>query len=310
MNKNLIRQQLTKTFLSEEKPQSLTATEKIQKDEKDVNDEYYDEVEGKMKSYDKSSKEEDANSIKPKKFNYSDDQTEYHDDMEIRNGMEMLQYDGEVSEEFKDRNDMYVGGDSKTGNKTYTGKWNPETGEGNGNTEPVWGASNADFGKELAAIIKRSAKKRDNAITPIFQMGDDVELKPENTKTVGDSRKVALEGIKRLNYKKEFNGIDNAKKLIPESYKVDNKVFEMTDGNEKYRFRWEGSLQEGEAITLRATEQTSINEDISKMKRLMGFKTEDTLGRLTKDERLNENVTFSEIWDKTKSILKETKNNQ
>ena len=36
--------------------------------------------------------------------------------------------------------------------------------------------------------------------------------------------------MKRLKFKQEFKGVGNALKLIPESYKVDNKVFEMTDG--------------------------------------------------------------------------------
>lgn len=305
MNKELIKQHLTKTFLSEEKPKSLTDTEKIQKDEKNVNDEYYDEVEGKMKSYDKSSKNEDADSIEPKKFNYDDSQMEYHDEMEIRNGMEMLQYDGDVTDEFRDRNEMYIAGDSRTGNKTYTGKWNPETGEGNGNTESVWGASSDDFGKQLAAIIKKSSKKRDDANIPIAQMGDDIEVLPKGTKTLGDKRKIALEGIKRLNYKKQFNGIDNAINLIPESYKIDNRVFEMSDGEENYRFRWEGSLNEGQAIILKSTTQTLVNEDINKMKHLMNFNSKETLGRLNKDERLSENSTFGDIWDKTKKLLKE-----
>ena len=45
--------------------------------------------------------------------------------------------------------------------------------------------------------------------------------------------------MKRLTFKKPFNGVNNALNLIPESYRVDNKVFEMTDGEESYRVRWE-----------------------------------------------------------------------
>ena len=50
--------------------------------------------------------------------------------------------------------------------------------------------------------------------------------------------------MKRLKFKKPFNGMDNAKKLIPESYKIDGNEFEVTDGIESYRVRWDGSLTE------------------------------------------------------------------
>jgi hypothetical protein len=38
--------------------------------------------------------------------------------------------------------------------------------------------------------------------------------------------------MKRLKFNKEFNGVGNALKMIPESYRTDNKEFEMTDGVE------------------------------------------------------------------------------
>jgi hypothetical protein len=84
--------------------------------------------------------------------------------------------------------------------------------------------------------------------------------------------------MKRLKFKKEFNGVGNALKMIPESYRVDNKVFEMTDGVENYKIRWEGSLTEGKAVVLMASDKNLVNEDMQKMKHLMGYKSQENIG--------------------------------
>ena len=111
--------------------------------------------------------------------------------------------------------------------------------------------------------------------------------------------------MKRLRFKKPFNGVHNALKLIPEGYKVDNKTFEMTDGDETYKIRWEGGLNEGQAIILQAESATLVAEDVQKMKHLMGYESNKTLGNLKGSERINENESFNDIWNKTKSLIKE-----
>ena len=54
--------------------------------------------------------------------------------------------------------------------------------------------------------------------------------------------------MKRLKLNKPFNGLGKALTLIPEYNRVDDNVSELTDGNENYRIRWEGSLNEGEWV--------------------------------------------------------------
>ena len=110
------------------------------------------------------------------------------------------------------------------------------------------------------------------------------------------------EGMKRLRFKTPFTGVENALRLIPESYKVDNKTFQMTDGNEKYEIRWEGNITEGSAIILKASDKVLMNEDMQKMKHLMQYNSKDTLGNLRGKERINENKVFNDVWNKTKSI--------
>jgi len=76
----------------------------------------------------------------------------------------------------------------------------------------------------------------------------------------------------------------------------------MTDGNESYEIRWEGSINEGKAYILKASDKTLMNEDMQRMKELFNFKSQDTLGNLKGSERLNENKQFDTIWNKTKNI--------
>ena len=108
--------------------------------------------------------------------------------------------------------------------------------------------------------------------------------------------------MKRLKFKKPFNGVDTALKVIPESYKVDNRVFELTDGNEHYSVRWEGSLNEGKAVVLSSFHQEALNEDVAKIKHLMGFKSQDTLGNLKGGQRLTEDNTFFDMLNKSKAL--------
>jgi hypothetical protein len=111
--------------------------------------------------------------------------------------------------------------------------------------------------------------------------------------------------MKRLKFKKPFNGIETALKVIPESYKVDNKVFEMTDGNENYKIRWEGSLTEGKAVVLTAYDKTLVKEDMDKIKHLMGFKSQETLGNLKGKQRIEENNIFADMLKKTRTLMTE-----
>ena len=112
--------------------------------------------------------------------------------------------------------------------------------------------------------------------------------------------------MKRLRFKNECKGLGNALKLIPEAYKVDNKIFEMTDGNETYKIRWEGGLSEGKAIVLTAADKNLVNEDITRMKQLFGYKSQDTLGLVKGNARIDENKAFSDVWSKTRALMTES----
>jgi hypothetical protein len=304
MESNKLKQ-LLRGLVNEEAVPGIDNTKRVNDESKKFNDEYQKEVESKMKDYESnvSSEEDETTDIK---YSADDKQKEYHDEMEILNGQESVTYDQEPSDRFKERAEMSLKGDTKMGNKVHTGKWNPETGEGNGNTESTWGASDDKFGEKLVDRMKSSNKKRNDATKAITQFGDDIELGQPTEKT---DKKIAIKentGMKRLRFKKPFNGEDNALQLIPEHYKVDDKVFEMTDGNETYKVRWEGTLTEGEAVVLESENAKLIQESRDKVFKLMNFDTKKAMGTRKGKDRVEENKKFSDFMGKAKSLIKES----
>jgi hypothetical protein len=296
--------------LHEEKVPGVSVTKKVQDEEEKVNKNAQKEIKKELDAYDQASGGKAKDDITPPKRDLTDDEEDTRQYVEKRGGMNDLEYDGEVGDQFKDRQEMAIAGDSKMGNKTYTG-------EENGNTEPVWGASDAEFGQKLIDQTKKSKELKDKATKPMVQFGDDIEM--TDGKTRGQSRKVAVESkndnketikesnkMKRLKFKKPFNGMEKAIELIPEHYKTDDKVFEMTDGNETYKVRWEGSLTEGKAVVLQGSNKMFVNEEMEKIKHLFNYKSSDTLGIVKGDARIDENKKFGDIWDKTKNLLTES----
>lgn len=278
--------------IKEENIPGLKVTKKSQTDSAKSNKNYYKDTSKKMGDYDKHSKQEDKDGIDPVKHNYDDSTQEYHDQMEIMNGQEMINYQS-TDDKFRERSLDAIEGSSKMGN-------NPEW--ANVVTDDQAGFTGPKFGKKLAEKIRQSIKKRNSETEKVKFFGD----YPYDTEKTSKNYAFENKGnMKRLKFKKPFNGIKNAVKLIPENYRINNKVFEITDGNEKYRLRWEGDNKKGKVVVLLAQNKDLINEDVNKMKHLMGYKSHKTLGNLKNNERLTENNIFNNLLNKSKKILKE-----
>jgi hypothetical protein len=298
------------------------------------------DMQDNLKDYDKSVKKqaEGTKDMPQNKFNYNDDNEQtYHQQMEDMNGQEMVEYDRKPNEMYSKRAEEAIAGSSTMGNNP---EWANVVPKQQGFTGPEFGKnlvkaikashkkrvdatdSLISFGDDIETVPKNYApmsrfsalnenedKKDDpDDMEDTDASGDDYEktnreIALENKKENNNTKQTQKESMKRLKFKQEFNGVGNALKMIPESYRVDNKVFEMTDGNESYTMRWEGTLSEGRATVLTASDKTMINEDMQKMKHLMGYKSEDTLGLVKGKSRIEENATFGKIWDKTKLLM-------
>lgn len=305
MDKNIIKKQLAQKFLSEVTTPAISLNNKIKKDNSKINKSgVSSEAKDSLDYNDSLKQDKETSKMAPNKFNYGSAEEEaYHGEMEIMNGQEMVQYDNEPDEMFKKRAKEAIEGSSKMGN-------NPEW----ANVVPKQqGFEGPEFGKNLVKRIKASVDKRNNQTPTTKMYGDDWETtkslgaKPRAIQENNNNNKPQIkESMKRLRFKNEFKGLGNALKLIPEAYKVDNKVFEMTDGNESYKIRWEGNLSEGKAIILTASDKNLVNEDINKMKHLFGYKSQDTLGLLKGNARLDENKVFADIWSKSRALMTES----
>lgn len=367
MDKNIIKNYL-KSFVSEAVSPTPATTpaiklaKKIGKENEKENKAGLKAIAKDMESYEKPLTTADPNQkeMAPNKYDYNGNtEKDYHDQMEIMNGQEMIQYDRKPTSRFAERAIEAIEGSSNMGN-------NPEW----ANVYPKQqGFTGPEFGKNLVKKVKASEKKRSQQTPTSKMFGDDWEVvedkshksyafesvedktkcpvcdkskseckctdkekgahamkgldadyekdsratkygtNPELDENKNKNKTQIKESMKRLRFKNEFNGVGNALKLIPESYKVDEKVFEMTDGNESYRIRWEGSINEGKAVVLMASDSKLVNEDMQKMKRLMGYKSQETIGTLKGQERINENTKFNDIWNKTKQLMNEVEDN-
>ena len=313
MDKNIIKKHLVNKFVNEAETPGISVTDAAKKASEKINKQAIKDVDKNLKSYEKNLNKGMEVTDVNNKFNYNGDkEKEYHDQMEIMNGQEMIKYDSMPEKGFSERAVEAIEGSSRMGN-------NPEWANV---VEKQKGFQGPEFGKNLVKNIKASAKKRGEETPAVELRGKDIQELPTEMKGDNGSKPVAVskgvvpskkvnesndnktpqikETMKRLKFKNPFNGVGNALKLIPEAYRVDNKIFEMTDGNESYKIRWEGSLNEGKAVVLTAADQKLVNEDIKRMKALFGYKSQDTLGLVKGNARIDENKVFGDIWNKTK----------
>ena len=276
-------------IIKEEEAFTLKITKSVQKDTGKFNDDYYKEVTKKFKEYNEPLKAtEKENSDAVVKYQNDDDAQEYVELANYNQGSIInLIPDNNPGEDWLEKQRQAITGEkSIQGNSVdYSNVYQEEP-----------GFKGKKANQEIYDNNKKYRKKTANAIK---SMGiGDVQL-PAHQFESENKKQVKM---KRLRFKKPFTGVENALRLIPESYKVDNKTFQMTDGNEKYEIRWEGNINEGRAIILKASDKVLMNEDMQKMKHLMQYNSKDTLGNLRGKERINENKVFNDVWNKTKSI--------
>jgi len=318
----------------------INVTKAVTKKSGEVNKAGVKAIAKDVTSYEKNVKsDKDSGKMATNKFNYNGDkEKQYHDKMEIENGTEMNEYDRDPNKEFKDRAKEALEGSQRMGNKGGKDMGNAEASQGSssddfGKTKLKNAEDSAEerakatddilsFGDVIMknpnpskSMRKHSAYTNEGAEASASRdieggkpYGDadryDFENSDEAKEDNKDNNKPKIkESMKRLKFKKEFNGVGNALNMIPESYRTDNKQFEMTDGNETYTIRWEGTLSEGRAVVLTASDKKMVNEDMQKMKHLWGYKSQETLGLVKGNDRINENAVFGNIWNKSKALL-------
>lgn len=251
MTKKDILNKIKRTILGEDSTPGITVTKKVQKSEKDFSDEYYKETDKKFKNYLGIKKDD----FKDPKVNADEEQEKSYGG----SGMEGLTYDNEgteVAKQFEKRNDDL----NKPSKDYYLTK---------------------DEVNDVYSKLKGKAKNY-NSDKKKFQNTKPVRAVEANVQSEST--------IKRLTYKTEFTNDTTALKLIPENFKKDNLVFEMTDGNKLLKVRWEGGKEYGKAVVLLSKDKKKINEELDRMHKLFEYNSRESFGKtnlLTEEKQFN-----------------------
>ena len=98
--------------------------------------------------------------------------------------------------------------------------------------------------------------------------------------------------MKRLKFNKQFKDSKDMLSRIPSKYKSDDIVFEMFDGENKYKVRWEGNSKTGVGVILEHRNEVKEQEEFNRMMFLSEY---DTMERNTKVSEMNEHDIFKSM---------------
>ena len=280
MEKKFLTKNTKVTIKEEAAPNGLKTYEKIHKEDAEINNDALKEIGKKLEDYYGDELKELDPILKVDREQEKTGDVDVYDVEALGTGMQALKYDDEGSETFKtmvkrmeDLND--------------TSEYDKEFGtkDGFGETD--------DKDETYEKLEKASDEYKKN------KYGEpNPEIATPRVRVQTESKK---DKMKRLNFKNEFTTIEEVKELIPESYKVDDHTFLMTDGNQVYKFRWDESLKEATVLNYKNTKQ--INESVDKMKRLYDFEYGDTNTKT--NNYVEENNTFKNLMEsiKDKNLL-------
>ena len=269
---------------AEAAPIGLVNTEKVQKEDKKENEDYQKEVGKKMDDYVKDMGNED---FVPPASRLTQKQEEYIETHRGGNNMQ-LEYETEPSEAFKERLAKNVPyGDLEDKGNVYD-NIGVRKFKANDTQEKMEKAAKevARQKGEIDGIYDETGKGIKYADQPVTK---DNKKSTENNNVA----RLALKEnkMKVLKYKKEFIDESHAISLIPNSYKVDEHIFEMTDGNLTVKVKWEGDKNDGEAYILNAKNETILSEQMNRMKELFGYTSAEKHDK-RKNVTLNEEQYF------------------
>jgi hypothetical protein len=224
-----------KKIIKEEVHIAMGTIKNILNKDKEFNEDYYENVGKKFEEYYKDLKD-DSKEL-DNKYEMTDEEKEIHDLYEIRNGLEMIEYDNEPSEKFKERAKEAIVGSSKMGNPKETG------GKG-------FKPSSVDENEKIFKDALKSKKKRDEAKLNYISMGDDIEM-INGGKGRKNKRKLAFESEE---YEEKLKGgyADNmTPEDIAEKHGVDvDKIYKQLEKGIKIEMEHTNSKDVAREIAL------------------------------------------------------------
>jgi hypothetical protein len=145
--------------------------------------------------------------------------------------------------------------------------------------------------KMIDGVKKRDSSKANNPFNRLTQSGSDIEYtQKRNQSDYRPTKKTAIQEntIKRLSFKREFESTKDMLERIPSNYKSHEKIFEMFDGNNKYKVRWEGNSINGTGVILEQHSEAKENRMYDMFDKLVN----NGLNEGYNSSELNENNIF------------------
>lgn len=240
---------------------------KVHKDAEKEENEYFDDVEKKMKDFQKTSESEPSQigeAFEPPKVNRKDNQLEEEDVYDIEAlgpGMLALKYDNEgtpVHKKFEERMED-MNGDDLTYKKlkAYSEKY----------LKHKYEKPSEYHQTPKVRVTNESKDNEGKKVVKVKQNGD-------KSYGVGYSDVIKENIFKVKNTIKSREQVINLVNKLPKRVRVNETEFAVTDGENYYKLIWEGQ-EDGEAIIINEMNSSVVTETINKMKNLWDFKSSD-----------------------------------
>lgn len=154
--------------------------------------------------------------------------------------------------------------------------------------------------KMIDQAKKRTKAKGNNPFNYATRSGSDIEFFRDGKSKYNPSKKTAMQEntIKRLSFKREFESTKDMLERIPSNYKNHEKIFEMFDGNNKYKVRWEGNSINGTGVILEHYSEAKENRMYDMFDKLVN----NGLNEGYNSSDLNENNIFKNFLNSSREI--------
>jgi hypothetical protein len=202
---------------------------------------------------------------------------------DVNKGLSDLQYDGEVSDDFKER--------AKAGYEGYTSAL-----EKKNHGKEVHG--NATFDDAIAKEVERKATDLKKMQDAQSEVGITNAQKPKekthlHDDVVGESKKISLLKFKRVQFISESHMLSH----VPDEYKVEGKKFYMQDCyGDKYLVEWHKQPDVEKQLN-----ESKVNSEMDRIKYLFDYKGQKS--KTTNALRMNEDKNIGDMLGRVRKLM-------
>ena len=207
------------------------------------------------------------------------------------------EYYKETDKKFKDYLDL--GGDEFDSPKVVDDENQEKTYGGSGMEGLTYDNEGTEVEKKFTKRVKELNKPSkdyylekdeiDDTFSKLEKKATDYKNDKKKYQNTPPVRAVKAEStIKRLTYKTKFIDESTTFRLIPDDFKKNDLIFEMTDGNKLLKVRWEGNKEKGRPVILLSKDKEKISKELDKMKHLIEYNSRDIFGKTNLITETNE----------------------